>query len=248
MFLLFGRSEDSLEMKSSNGDADTKFANDFNIAQDYLARRGRLGGLYWLIGGSEFRRACKSVHDFLDEIIRKSLASDGPGQSSQEKSKYIFLDALIEETKDPTVLRSQLLNVLLAGRDTTACTLSWAFILLSRNPSILRKLRMEIASVVGNGSPTQADLKKMHYLSLVIKEVLRLYPSVPVNSRMALRTTTLPIEGGPSGTSPVMVRKGEAVGYCVYAMHRRRDIYGEDADEFRIVFGHNNSFKGDEAL
>lgn len=125
MFLLFGRSEDSLKMENSNDDADAGFANDFNVAQDYLARRGRLGGLYWLISGSEFRRACKSVHSFLDEIIRKSLATDRPGQSSQEKTKYVFLDALIEETKDPIVLRSQLLNVLLAGRDTTACTLSW---------------------------------------------------------------------------------------------------------------------------
>ena len=63
--------------------------------------------------------------------------------------------------------------------------------------------------------------------------VLRLYPSVPVNSRSALKTTTLPTGGGPDGTSPVLVRKGEAVGYCVYAMHRRKDIYGEDADSFR---------------
>lgn len=125
MFLLFGRSEDSLKMDDSNEEADADFANDFNIAQDYLARRGRLGGLYWLIGGSEFRRACKSVHCFLDEIIRKSLATDRPDQSSPAKTNYIFLDALIEETKDPIVLRSQLLNVLLAGRDTTACTLSW---------------------------------------------------------------------------------------------------------------------------
>lgn len=50
---------------------------------------------------------------------------------------------------------------------------------------------------------------------------------------MALRTTTLPVGGGPTGKSPIFVRRGEGVGYCVYAMHRRRDIYGDDADEFR---------------
>ena len=63
--------------------------------------------------------------------------------------------------------------------------------------------------------------------------VLRLYPSVPVNTRSPIKATTLPVGGGPDGKSPILVRKGEAVGYCVYAMHRRKDIYGEDADNFR---------------
>lgn len=63
--------------------------------------------------------------------------------------------------------------------------------------------------------------------------VLRLYPSVPVNSRTALKTTTLPVGGGNDGRAPILVHKGEAVGYCVYTMHRRRDLFGEDAEVFR---------------
>lgn len=65
------------------------------------------------------------------------------------------------------------------------------------------------------------------------KLVLRLYPSVPVNSREVVRTSILPVGGGPDGKAPLLVQPGEAVGYCVYAMHRRKDIYGEDAEEFR---------------
>lgn len=56
---------------------------------------------------------------------------------------------------------------------------------------------------------------------------------MPLNAREATRLTTLPIGGGPDGKAPVLVRPGERVGYSVYAMHRRKDIYGDDADDFR---------------
>lgn len=62
--------------------------------------------------------------------------------------------------------------------------------------------------------------------------VLRLYPPVPTNARQATRLTALPFGGGADGQSPVLVRPGEGVGYCVYAMHRRKDIYGPDAELF----------------
>ena len=62
---------------------------------------------------------------------------------------------------------------------------------------------------------------------------LRLHPAVPRNERQAARDTVLPIGGGEDGSSPVFVSKGTLVCYNVYALHRRRDIYGPDADEFR---------------
>lgn len=54
-----------------------------------------------------------------------------------------------------------------------------------------------------------------------------------MNVRVASRTTVLPAGGGPSGNSPVLVRKGTGVGYSVYHMHRMESIYGADAHEFR---------------
>lgn len=62
---------------------------------------------------------------------------------------------------------------------------------------------------------------------------MRLYPQLPVNIRVAVKTTILPIGGGPDGMSPVLIRKGTGVGYSVYHMHRRNDLYGLDANEFR---------------
>lgn len=133
--------------------------------------------------------------------------------------------------------------------------------LLVKHQNVLSKLRNEIKSIVGFGdearSPDRNDIKKMLYLTYVLKEgksshppgqchqsneppadsgccaVLRLYPSVPINSRAAVKTTTLPTGGGPEGKSPVFVKKGAAVGYSVYVMHRRKDLYGSDAETFR---------------
>lgn len=62
---------------------------------------------------------------------------------------------------------------------------------------------------------------------------LRLYPSVPVNTRTALKTTVLPTGGGPNRKSPVLIPKGTPVAYSVYTMHRRPDLYGMDAELFR---------------
>ena len=62
---------------------------------------------------------------------------------------------------------------------------------------------------------------------------LRLYPSVPVNQRTALRDTILPTGGGPDRKSPVLIHRGAAVAFSVYSLHRRKDFYGEDSEEFR---------------
>ena len=62
---------------------------------------------------------------------------------------------------------------------------------------------------------------------------LRLYPSVPINVRAAAYPTVIPRGGGLDGKSPVLVRKGQGVGFSPYFMHRRKDLYGEDANIFR---------------
>ena len=64
-------------------------------------------------------------------------------------------------------------------------------------------------------------------------EALRLHPVVPGNSRSAVRDTVLPLGGGPDGKSPLFVPKGTLLIYHVYSMHRREDLYGEDANEFK---------------
>jgi cytochrome P450 len=118
---LFGASINSLKKTSSS--EGMKFAEDFDVAQDYVVQRFRLLDLYWLIGGKRFRDSCASVHRFIDDIIDKRY--DSAVYSSEMSGRYIFFDAVAKDSKDRNALRGQLINILLAGRDTTACLLTW---------------------------------------------------------------------------------------------------------------------------
>ena len=120
--LLFGKSVYSLRHDASDDEKD--FANAFDVAQQYLVKRYRLLDLYFLIGGKKFLSACKTVHDFVDKILAqglKSLQEDSKGKPD----RYLFLDVIAKDSDNSIAIRDQLLNMLLAGRDTTACLLSW---------------------------------------------------------------------------------------------------------------------------
>ena len=120
MAVLFGK---SLESTEAQGASETAFAQAFDHAQHQLARRGRLGDFYWLLGGRDFRHSCNMVHKFVDKIVSNALV-ESKKEAQNPDDRYIFLNQLISHTRDPTVLRDQLINVLLAGRDTTV---SWDF-------------------------------------------------------------------------------------------------------------------------
>ena len=127
---------------------------------------------------------------------------------------------------------------------------------------MLKKLRAEIESVLGHDqnspehtssachiSKTSSKIEsKLHQgrlvpiprsqptyrpLRLLNPPALRLYPPVPINTRFCKQATTLPRGGGPDGQSPILVREGMPVADSVYHMHRRRDLYGDDAGIFR---------------
>ncbi|KAI9820833.1 MAG: hypothetical protein M1826_000858 [Phylliscum demangeonii] len=251
---LFGESVDSqlaeLPARSSTSSSSAAspteqgFASAFDTAQGWLATRVRFNDLYWLVDNRGFRRACRQTHDFADQVVRRALHEDrqrekAAAAAAGERQRYVFLDALAAETRDPRELRHQLLNILLAGRDTTASLLGWLFFLLARHPAVLQTLRQAIVEAFGGADEADADritftgLKACAYLQYCLHETLRLYPVVPVNARHAVRDTTIPCGGGPDGRSPVFVRQGETVVYTVHVMHRRKDLWGPDADEFR---------------
>ncbi|KAI1082173.1 cytochrome P450 alkane hydroxylase [Whalleya microplaca] len=226
---LFGESIHSL--RSPEKSREKRFADAFDLAQKYVVNRFRLADLYWLIGGKEFRDACNQVHQFADEIIDLNLSKGT--ESGDGENRYVFLKAVARRCPDREALRGQIINILAAGRDTTACALSWTFFHLVRHPHVLKKLRDELAQLPADDKVDRASIRRLPYLNNVMKEILRLYPSVPINYRVAAQTTVLPTGGGKERTSPVLIPKGTAVAYSVYAMHRRPDLYGIDAELFR---------------
>ena len=113
---LFGESICSLRSPVSAGE-DT-FASAFDTAQRYVVHRFRLLDLYWLIGGKEFRQSCERIHSFADQIIDRNLKPDSSSSN--------FLNSVAKDCPDRASLRGQIVNILAAGRDTTACLLSWA--------------------------------------------------------------------------------------------------------------------------
>lgn len=110
--------------------------------------------------------------------------------------------------------------------------MSSAFFELSRRPEMQAKLRREVAALQGR-LPTFDEIKDMKYLSHFIQETLRLHPPIPLNARVAKRDTVLPSGGGADGSSPIFVEQGKMLVYQVYSMHRRKDLWGVDADVFR---------------
>lgn len=183
-------------------------------------------GDHWLILG---------ILDFVDTLVKKSLPIQVLNESEKVSSvadRYVFLYELISQTSDIVKIRDELLNILLAGRDTTASLLSNVWFELSKRPEIVARLREDVDALDGE-IPSLEQLKDMKYLRAVLNESLRLYPIVPHNSRQALEDTFLPVGGGKDGASPVFVPKGHIVVWSLFAMHRRKDLYGEDADLFK---------------
>jgi cytochrome P450 len=81
-------------------------------------------------------------------------------------------------------------------------------------------------------APTYANLKDMRYLQHTLNEILRLYPVVPYNVRVALQDTTLPRGGGVNGDEPVAVLKDTPIGYSTLILQRREDVYPPSASGF----------------
>lgn len=181
-----------------------------------------------------FNQGLKTMEKFTEQFISEALALSPAELESKLSRSDTFIHALARYTRDRKVMRDQLTALLLAGRDTTAGTLSWTFLELAKNPLVVEKLRKEIVDTLGHKGrpPTYQEIKDMKYLTHVINETLRLYPIVPFNVRTALTDTSLPRGGGKDGQSVVGCPEGTVIGYSTLMMQRRRDLYPPISESF----------------
>lgn len=116
----------SVAAKPGSQTRDEKaFSVNFDQAQLHMTKKFRLGDFHWWHNPKEYKVNNKIVNDFVRTYVDMALgkrpssdikkAEEGQG----DKEKYVFLEELVKKTRDPDELRAQLLNILLAGRDTT---------------------------------------------------------------------------------------------------------------------------------
>lgn len=232
---LFGESSDVL----GDGEATArgvKFGETFQYVTEKVGLTARVGKLATILPDKEFTDGTKYVHEYVGNYVRKTIEQNKKyaalGEEAEPESKYVFLEHLAKTGYSEKKIQDELLNILLAGRDTTAGLLAHLWYIIARRPDVFEKLKAEVLSL-GNKMPTFEQIKEMKYLQYCLNEALRLHPVVPLNGRTAVKDTTLPLGGGPDGKSPIFIPKGTQVNYQVWVMHRREEYYGKDADEFK---------------
>ncbi|WP_324663982.1 cytochrome P450 [Haloarcula sediminis] len=139
------------------------------------------------------RRVRSARADFeatLDDIIAERRAESAKEREARDDVLSLLL-SLDEATMSRKRLGHQLLTFLVAGHDTTALTLTYAWFLLGHHPERQRKLHDELDSVLDGADPTPEDLFELPYLDDVLTEVLRLYPPAFTTFRQPTRPVTL---------------------------------------------------------
>ncbi|XP_066314311.1 cytochrome P450 709B2-like [Miscanthus floridulus] len=110
-----------------------------------------------------------------------------------------------------------------AGQDTTSHLLTWTMFLLSRYPEWQHKLREEVLRECGNAVPNPDMVTKLKLVNMVLLESLRLYSPV-----VLIRRGT----GSDIQLGSLRVPKGTMLSIPIALLHRDKDVWGHDADEF----------------
>uniref|UniRef100_A0A182KHA4 Uncharacterized protein n=1 Tax=Anopheles christyi TaxID=43041 RepID=A0A182KHA4_9DIPT len=170
--------------------------------------------------------ALKVLHGYTDSVIKSrreelNRASDSGSATERDvndndlgiKKKMAFLDMLLQSKIDGQPLtdleiREEVDTFMFEGHDTTTSAISFLLQNLAKHPEIQQKVFDEVRNVVGDDRTrpvTIAMLNDMHYLDLVIKETLRLYPSVPMFGRKMMEDAEINGKVFPAGSNTIIL-------------------------------------------
>lgn len=236
-FLAFGEDLRSLETTSA-------FATAFDVVQNLSNQRfyDPLFRLKRMLNVGTERVIATNLRE-MDTLVARIIArkqaehnARGDAQASahtDESDKFVdLLGMYIDhaeragETITSAELRDHVLNFIIAGRDTTACGLSWLVYEFSRSPEAEERAREEVLAHVGSDAPPDYEsVKNLHWLHACFAETLRLHPSVPLDSKCLINDDVMP--------NGVRVPARTVIAYAPYLFGRSLELWGPDATEFR---------------
>ncbi len=143
----------------------------------------------------------------LDQILFRIIAERRVGGEDRGDLLSMLLHAQDEDDDVRMTdhqLRDEAMTLFMAGHETTANTLTWAWYLLSQDPEVETRLHAELAEVLGGRAPRVADLPRLAYTEHVVTETLRLYPTVWLVGREAIEPCEVGGYRVPVGTTVYM--------------------------------------------
>ncbi|KAL1747386.1 cytochrome P450 [Schizophyllum fasciatum] len=220
-----------------------RFVHAFAEGQDMTAMRSRAGAAWRMLEfWKDQVKPCRDVvNDFVREILadparpKEDIEAKEGAPETKVREDDSLLDHLLKFTQDRNILTDEIVNLLVAGRDTTAGTLTYGIYKLAEHPDIAEKLRAEILEKVGpTRRPTYDDIRDMKYLRAFLNGALRHKTCDAPIYRTANKDTLLPYKSATK--RPIFVAKGTRCLYSVFLMHRRTDLWGPDGESLSGKF------------
>ncbi|MBP1874519.1 cytochrome P450 [Ensifer adhaerens] len=168
------------------------------------------------------RRSVKRIHRIIDKVVEDHL--EGCGDHNSMVELLIRRQQRNPELKlDLVALRNEAATIFMAGHETTAATLTWAWYLLSRAKWVEKALHDEIGRVCGDRVPTIDDVPQLELCKAIIEETLRLYPPVPILARQTRQAEMI---------GDIAAERGSLVLIVPWLLHRTESLF-EDPHHFR---------------